>query len=64
MIKGNSFGSKHTSLQTLLAAKLHLAGGQFLLEEQTLNKAKCLVYREGYRRPTVYKRGVQNLDPR
>jgi hypothetical protein len=31
------------SLQTTLAADAHLAEGQFLLEEQTLNNAKSLM---------------------
>jgi hypothetical protein len=34
-----------TSLQTTLAADAHLAEGQFLLEEQTLNNEKSLIYR-------------------
>jgi hypothetical protein len=55
-----------TSLQTTLAAEAHLAEGQFLLEEQTLNIEKSLirVYRTGTRRPTVSKTEGQNLDPR
>jgi hypothetical protein len=32
------------SLQTTLAAEAHLAEGQFLLEEQTLNIEKSLIY--------------------
>jgi hypothetical protein len=32
-----------TSLQKLLAAEVHLAGGQFLLEEQTLNTESSLM---------------------
>jgi hypothetical protein len=37
-------GSKtSTALQTTLAAEAHLAEGQILLEEQTLNKGKSLV---------------------
>jgi hypothetical protein len=36
-----------TSLQTTLAAEAHLAEGQFLLEEQTLNIEKSLIYRTG-----------------
>jgi hypothetical protein len=51
------------SLQTTLAAEAHLAG-QFLLEEQTLNIEKSLIYRTGTRRPTVSKTEGQNLDPR
>jgi hypothetical protein len=33
-----------TSLQTTLAADAHLAEGQVLHEEQTLNNAKSLIY--------------------
>jgi hypothetical protein len=33
-----------TSLQTILAADAHLAEGQFLPEEQTLNKEKSLIF--------------------
>jgi hypothetical protein len=36
-----------TSLQTTLAAEAHLAEGQFLLQEQTLNIEKSLIYRTG-----------------
>jgi hypothetical protein len=52
------------SLQTTLAAEAHLAEGQFLLKEQTLNIEKSLIYRTGTRRPTVSKTEGQNLDPR
>jgi hypothetical protein len=52
-----------TSLQTTLAADSHLAKGQFLLEEQTLNNAKSLIYRAGTRRPTISKTEGQNLTP-
>jgi hypothetical protein len=52
------------SLQTTLAAEAHLAEGQFLLEEQTLNTEKSLIYRTGTRRPTVSKTEGKNLDPR
>jgi hypothetical protein len=52
------------SLQTTLAAEAHLAEGQFLLEEQTLNIEKSLIYRTGTRKPTVSKTDGQNLDPR
>jgi hypothetical protein len=44
-----------TTLQTTLAADAHLAEGQFLFEEQTLNNAKSLIYRAGTRRPTISK---------
>jgi hypothetical protein len=53
-----------TSLQTTLAAEAHLAERQFLLDEQTLNREKSLIYRTGTRRPTVPKTEGQNLDPR
>jgi hypothetical protein len=46
--------STSTFLQTL-AADAHLEEGQFLLEKQTLNKAKSLMYREGTRRPAISK---------
>jgi hypothetical protein len=51
------------SLQTTLAAEAHLAEGQYLLEEQKLNKVKSLMYRAGTHRPTISKTG-QNLEPR
>jgi hypothetical protein len=35
--------SKH--LQTILSAEVHLEKGQFLLQEQALNKAKSLICR-------------------
>jgi hypothetical protein len=50
------------SLQTTLAADAHLAKGQFLLEEQTLNKEKSPMYRAGTRRPTLSKTEGQNLE--
>jgi uncharacterized membrane protein YcgQ (UPF0703/DUF1980 family) len=53
-----------TSLQTKLAADAHLAEGQFLLEQQTLNKAKSLIYRTGTRRPIISKTEGQNLKPK
>jgi hypothetical protein len=53
-----------TSLQTTLAADAHLAEGQFLLEEQTLNIAKSLIYRARNRRPTISKTEGQNLKPK
>jgi hypothetical protein len=52
-----------TSLQTKLAAEAHLAGGQFLLEDQTLNIKQYLICRTETRRPTVSKTEGQNLDP-
>jgi hypothetical protein len=50
-----------TSLQTTLDAEAYLPEGQFLLEEQTLNIEKSLIYRTGTRRPTVSKTEGQNL---
>jgi hypothetical protein len=47
-------------LQTTLAAEAHLAEGQFLVEEQTLNKGKSLVRRTGTRRPTISKADNNN----
>jgi hypothetical protein len=44
-----------TSLQAILTAEAHLAEGQFLLEKQTLNKAKSLIQQAGTQRPTVFK---------
>jgi hypothetical protein len=41
------------SLQTTLAADAHLAEGQFLLEEQTLNNTISMIYRAGTRRQTT-----------
>jgi hypothetical protein len=40
-------------LQTALAAEAYPAGGKYLLEGQTLNKAESLVYRAGTRRQTI-----------
>jgi hypothetical protein len=47
-----------TSLQTTLASVAHLAEGQFLDEEQTLNNAKSLIYRAGTRRPTISRMNI------
>jgi hypothetical protein len=45
MIEENIVGSEYiTFLQTTLAVEAHLAERQFLFEEQTLNKAKSLMY--------------------
>jgi hypothetical protein len=52
------------SLQTTLADEAHLAEGQYLLEEQTLNKVKSLMRRAGSRKPTFSKTEGQNLKPR
>jgi hypothetical protein len=40
-------------LQTTLAADAHLAEGQFLNEEQTLNNADSMIYRAGTQRPII-----------
>jgi hypothetical protein len=50
------------SLQTTLAAEAHLAEGQYLLEELTLNKVKSLMHRARTRRPTISKTEGQNLE--
>jgi hypothetical protein len=43
MFQGQCFGlNMSMSLQTTLAAEAHLAEGQFVLEEQTLNIQKSL----------------------
>jgi hypothetical protein len=52
------------SLQTTLAAEARLVEGQFLLEEQTLNIDKFLMYRGGTRRPVVTKTEGQISEPR
>jgi hypothetical protein len=41
-----------TSLHTVFAADTHLTEGQVLCEEQTVNKGKCLKFREGARMPS------------
>jgi hypothetical protein len=55
--------NKSTSLQTTLAADAHLAEGQSLDEEQTLNNAKSLIYRAITRRPIIYKTEGQKFKP-
>jgi hypothetical protein len=61
----NGFGSKHVNIPTSnLTAEFHLAGGHFLLKEQTLNKDISQIYLAGTRRPTVSKREGQNLEQR
>lgn len=52
-----------TSMQTTLAADARLAEGQFLREEQELNKAKSLINGAVTRRPTISKTERQNLEP-
>jgi hypothetical protein len=53
-----------TSLKPTLAADAHLAEGQSLDEEQTLNNGKSLIYRAGTRRPTISKTEGQNFKPK
>jgi hypothetical protein len=62
MIKVNLSGSEYVNVpaKTTLAADAHLAEGQFLLEEETLNNAKSLIYRAGTRRPTISKSSSSN----
>jgi hypothetical protein len=60
----NVSGSEYVNVPVTLAADAHLAEGQFLLEEQTLNKAKSLIYRAGTRKPTISKTEGQNLEPK
>jgi hypothetical protein len=55
--------NKLTSLQTTLAADAHLAEGQSLHEEQTLNKANSLMQLAGTRRSTISKTEGQNVEP-
>jgi hypothetical protein len=62
MIMKNSFGLAF--LLSSLTAEAHLVEGQFLLEEQTLNSVKCLIYRAGTRGPAVSNTERQNLEPR
>jgi hypothetical protein len=53
-----------TSLQTILVANAHLAEGQFLLEDQTLNNPKSLICRAGTRRLAISKTEGQDLKPK
>jgi hypothetical protein len=65
MINKNSFvPNMSMSIQTVLAAEAQPAEGQFLLDEQTLNKAKYLMYQARTPRQTVSKTKGQNLVPR
>jgi cysteine synthase len=51
-----------TSLRTRLGAYKNLIEGQFLIEEQALNKAKSQIYRAGTQRTIVSKTEGQNLE--
>jgi hypothetical protein len=44
------------SPQITLGAEVHLAEKQFLLEEQSSNTEKSLIYRAGTRKPSFQKR--------
>jgi hypothetical protein len=55
---------KSKSLQTILAAEMHLAEGRDLKLGQTWNRGKSLRCRVGTRRPTVSKTDGHNLEPR
>jgi hypothetical protein len=63
MIKKNSFGSKYVKVPTTFVAEAHLAEGQVLLEEQTLNNQKSLIYRAELE-DQVSEREGQNLEPK
>jgi hypothetical protein len=45
------------SLKITSAAETHPAAGQFLIEEQILDKDRSIIYRAGTRIPTVFRRG-------
>jgi hypothetical protein len=58
-------GSEYVNVSsTTLAADAHLAEGQFLHEEQTLNNARSLIYQAGTRRLTISKTEGQILKPK
>jgi hypothetical protein len=59
MFSENVPGSEYINLPAA-----HLAEGQFLVEEQTLNNAKSLIYRAGTRRPTISRTEGQNFEPK
>jgi hypothetical protein len=44
IMKNSSVSNISLPLQTTLLAEVHLADGQFLLEQQTLNKEKSVTY--------------------
>lgn len=50
--------------KSMLAADVHLAGGQFLQEEITLNIEKCVGFWIGTQRPAVCKREGYYLNSR
>jgi hypothetical protein len=50
-----------TSLQTILAADVHLAEGQFLHEEQTWNNAKSLIYRARTQETNNFQNGSEEI---
>jgi hypothetical protein len=60
MIEENVPGSEYVNVPATTLA----ADGQFLQEQQILNKAKSLIYRAGTRRPAIAQTEGQNLEPR
>jgi hypothetical protein len=62
MIKDNVLGSEYISIPAINISTTHVAEGQFLHEEHTLNQAKSLMYRAGTRRPIISKTEGQNLE--
>jgi hypothetical protein len=50
-------------LQTVFVADAHLAEGQLLHKEPTLNKGKSLKFRIGMQMPTFSNKEGQNLKP-
>jgi hypothetical protein len=63
MIKKNSFRSKYSEfLQTTLTAETRLAGGQILLDRQTLHMELSFMYPLGGL--AILKAEGMNLDPR
>jgi hypothetical protein len=53
-----------TSLQTTLAAEAYLTGRELLLEQQTLNTKKSLIYLGESQKLTVSRQEGQKLEPR
>jgi hypothetical protein len=65
MFQRQSFWSNDVNiLQTTLATEAHLAEGQILLTEQTLNIGKSRIYRTGTQRTTISKAEEQSIEPR
>jgi hypothetical protein len=51
-----------TFFQTTMLVEVHLAKGQFVLEEGTWNVDKSLIYLAGTQRPAVSKTEGKNLN--